>query len=101
MCLNAHSYIYIDSLMDSNADNNQNLHNLLKYICAQKQTHVLILGDFNFKEINWDNFSCNINETRPAYEFQECVRDQSLYLPKDPNYQKDHELPERPFKNIW
>ena len=36
----------------SNADNNQNLHNLLKNMCAQKPSHILILGDFNFKEIN-------------------------------------------------
>ena len=48
-------------------------------MCAQKPSNILILGDFNFKEINWDNFSCNVNETHPAYEFLECVRDGYLF----------------------
>ena len=63
----------------SNADNNQNLHNLLKNMCAQKPSHILIFGDFNFKEINLDNYSCNVNEIHPAYEFLECVRDGYLF----------------------
>ena len=63
----------------SNADNNQNLQNMLRNVCAQKPSHVLFLGDFNFKEINWDTVSCNLNETYPAYEFLECVRDCYLF----------------------
>ena len=30
---------------------------MLRNICAPKQSHVLILGDFNFKEVNWAAFS--------------------------------------------
>ena len=52
---------------------------MLTSICASNPSHILILGDFNFKEINWDLFNCNVNETHPAYKFLECVRDCYLF----------------------
>ena len=52
---------------------------MLTSVCASNPSQIFILGDFNFKEINWDLFNCNVNETQPAYKFLECVRDCYLF----------------------
>ena len=52
---------------------------MFRFICAKKPSHILILGDFNFNENNWENNSCNTNETRPAYNFLESIRDCHLF----------------------
>ena len=62
------------------ADNIFKLFQMFRHVCAQKPSHLLILGDFNFKEINWHSFSSSVNETQPASEFLECIRDCYLFL---------------------
>ena len=63
----------------STVENITKLYDMLTSICASNPSHILILGDFNFKEINRDLFNCNVNETHPAYKFLECVRDCYLF----------------------
>ena len=43
-----------------------------------KVSHVLIMGDFNFKEIDWDNQSVNASDNHPATKFFDISQD--LYL---------------------
>ena len=38
-------------------------------------THKLLMGDFNFKEINWSEMTTSVNETYISSQFLECVRD--------------------------
>ena len=45
------------------------LYDMLINVCARNISHILILGDFNFKEIDWNFLSYNVNETHPAYRF--------------------------------
>ena len=52
---------------NSSVEKNNELYDMLKNVCASNPAHILILGDFNSKEINWDRFNCNTNENHPAY----------------------------------
>ena len=63
----------------STVDNDFKLYDMFRNICAKKPSHILILGDFNFKEIDWENYSCNTNETHPAYNCLESIRDCYLF----------------------
>ena len=63
----------------STVENITKLYDMLTNVCAINPSHMLILGDFNFKEINWNLFNCNVNETHHAYKFLECVRDCYLF----------------------
>ncbi|WAR26475.1 hypothetical protein MAR_012179, partial [Mya arenaria] len=40
--------------------------------------HLVILGDFNFPEIDWSTWTVHRNETHPAFSFVECLRDNFL-----------------------
>ena len=37
------------------------------------------MGDFNFSEINWESWSVRGSETRPAFKFIKCLRDNFLF----------------------
>ena len=39
-----------------------------------KPSHLLILGDFNIKDINWVDITSYTNETHISTKFIECVR---------------------------
>ena len=60
-------------------DNNKQLLQLLRNIHQQNYSHILITGDFNYKEINWGTNSTGANENHPASIFLECVRDCYMY----------------------
>ena len=38
-----------------------------------------VVGDFNYREINWINNSTTVSENHPATKFLECIRDAYLY----------------------
>lgn len=63
----------------SNGENNENLRCLLNEMSQIKGSHLLIFGDFNYKDINWRNWSTAKNEHSEEYKFVECVRDNFLY----------------------
>ena len=61
-------------------ENNNNLNNLLKVLCnGKKYSHICIVGDFNFKNINWENWSTNKSEESIERKFLESLRDCFLY----------------------
>ena len=41
--------------------------------------HTVIVGDFNFPEINWESWTVNSSETHPAFKLIECLRDNFLF----------------------
>ena len=44
-----------------------------------KYKNTVIIGDFNFPEINWETWTVNKSETHPAFHFVEGVRANFLY----------------------
>ena len=64
---------------NSQEDNNENLFKLIKKVCNMKPSHLLIVGDFNIKEINWVDIISPANETHISTKFIECIRDCFLF----------------------
>ena len=58
-------------------------HNLLNQLIItqaveMKYKNTVVIGDFNFLEINWETWSVNRSETHPAFRFIECAGDNFL-----------------------
>ena len=51
---------------------------LLNEACNARSSHLLIVGDFNFKEIRWDVFDTTVNEDHAASIFLESIKDTDL-----------------------
>ncbi|WAQ99940.1 hypothetical protein MAR_024313 [Mya arenaria] len=62
----------------SNLVNQRNLNLLLSQACSLTFDHLVILGDFNFPEIDWSTWTVHRNETHPAFSFVKCLRDNFL-----------------------
>ena len=61
----------------SSYENNQELRNLMTKVCARKFDHLLIVGDFNYKSIDWSTNRTN-GVSEDSSNFLDCVED--LYL---------------------
>ena len=59
--------------------NNENLNRLLQKISKKNYTHRCIVGDFNFREINWKSFTTHCGEESAESKFIEAVRDSFLF----------------------
>ena len=65
---------------ESSDENNTNLINNLQQISNQNYSHLLIMGDFNLTEIDWENCSStNKNPNNINFQFAECTKDCYLY----------------------
>ena len=53
----------------SDNENNDNLCHLINEAMSDNPDNLLILGDFNYKEIDWLSGSCNTLSTHPAHKF--------------------------------
>ena len=56
-------------------DNFQELKLLFDKCRDVNYSHKLLIGDFNFKDIDWCEMTTNVNEHHIASQFLECVRD--------------------------
>lgn len=61
---------------NSAEENSYKLNTLLKEVECRKASHVLVMGDFNYPEINWNG---NSSMTDTAHKFIESTRDAFLY----------------------
>ena len=61
---------------NSNDENNSKLSQDLTKICSKLNSHVLICGDFNYPNINWENGKCS---SHGASYFMEGIRDYFLH----------------------
>ena len=66
-----------------NSVNHELLNGLIKQAVELKYTSTVILGDFNFPEIDWSTWTVSKSETHPAFHFVECIRDNFLYQHTD------------------
>ena len=55
--------------------NNEKLNQLFRVISKKKYSHRCIVGDFNFKDINWSSWTTPHGEESKEYKFIETVRD--------------------------
>ena len=69
--------------LNSNSINHELLNGLISQAIDQKYTSTVILGDFNFPEINWNTWAVSKNENHSAFHFIECTRDNFLYQHSD------------------
>ena len=60
---------------NSTGENNTALEKMLKLATRDQKTNVVVLGDFNYPDIDWINESCRCSTNHPASKFLECTRD--------------------------
>ena len=60
---------------ESSESNNESLNRLLKCISLKKYSHICIVGDFNFKAINWSSWTTTRGDTSSETRFIETIRD--------------------------
>jgi hypothetical protein len=58
---------------------NQNLNASIREAVDMKCSHVLVLGDFNYPEINWSTLRPDAAMGRPVQDFLDCVQDCFLF----------------------
>ena len=63
------------SITDHSEANNESLDRLLKCISQKKYSHVCVVGDFNYKLINWSSWTTTRGEESGESQFIESVRD--------------------------
>ena len=56
-------------------ENNENLLNLIREINMMKHSHKLIIGDFNYKQIDWETCYTPKNEHSNEQMFINCIQD--------------------------
>ena len=59
--------------------NQEKLFELIKKAANLGHNHMIVLGDFNFPEVDWKNWTVNGGEGIMAFKFVECVRDNFLF----------------------
>ena len=63
---------------NSHSDNNEKLNKLMKKAAQRTYSHILIGGDFNYKDINWSDLITNVSIENEASLFLESIRDAYL-----------------------
>ena len=63
----------------TSSDNNDSLNNLLRCIREKNYSHICLVGDFNFRDINWETHSTTHGESSKEAKFIEAVRDCFLH----------------------
>ena len=72
--------IYRSPTPSSNSHlNNESLNNLLKTISKKEYSHRCIVGDFNYRDINWNNWTTPHDPESKEVKFIETVRDCYLH----------------------
>ncbi|MES9905329.1 MAG: reverse transcriptase domain-containing protein [Sedimenticola sp.] len=57
----------------------ENIGRMFKKMKDLRSSHLLIIGDFNYKEINWSEKTTSVGENHPATLFLEITRDHYLF----------------------
>ena len=63
---------------NSSLENSEHWTTLLKKVSQEKYSHLLVMGDFNYRKINWTDSSTNVGENHCSSLFLECIRDTYL-----------------------
>ena len=60
-------------------DNNEHLNKLLQALCTKKYSHICLVGDFNYRNINWKTWTTPNGENSKESKFVEVLRDCFLF----------------------
>ena len=60
-------------------ENNENLNRLLKTICTKSYSHICLVGDLNYKDINWKSWTTSHGDESKEVKFIEAIRDCYLF----------------------
>ena len=63
----------------SGPENTVHVSSLIRKVCADKFSHLLIMGEFNYREINWVENSISMGDNHISSLFLECIRDSYLF----------------------
>ena len=67
---------------DWHIENNNKFYSVVKHIASLKYSHIVLMGDMNFRGINWEtitNFEKNSLQKNENEIFIECIRDSFLF----------------------
>lgn len=70
---------------NSDAVNHVALNRMITQAVELDYKNTIIVGDFNFPEVNWDSWTVNRNENHVSFHFVECIRDNYLFQHVDFN----------------
>ncbi len=70
---------------NSTANNNLMLYNLINEAGSRSNSHLFIMGDFNYPEIDWSSFSSKEGVSHHSWQFLECLQDNFLFQKVDCN----------------
>ena len=60
-------------------ENNNNLRAMVREAASKSYSHILMMGDFNYPDINWKNWTTKSENTEnQEFKFIECIRDNFL-----------------------
>ena len=59
--------------------NNDNLNQLLKDLSGKAFSHICLVGDFNYRDINWNTWTTPHADTSKEFKFIEAARDSFLF----------------------
>ena len=72
--------IYRSPTQTDNSDsNNDNLNLLLKELSKKSHSHICLVGDFNYRNINWKTWTTPHADSSKEFKFIEAVRDCFLF----------------------
>ena len=64
---------------NDSVENNDHLNKLLQELCAKSNSHICLVGDFNYRDINWNSWTTPHAEDSKESKFIEAVRDSFLF----------------------
>ena len=63
---------------NSNQENSRHLNELINMAVSLKFNYTVLVGDFNYPDISWSDFTTPHSHTHPEFCFIECLRDNYL-----------------------
>ena len=69
----------------STSDNNARLGQVVNSACTRGISHLMILADFNYSEIDWDTWTSSGSVNHPSWKMLDCLQNNFLYQKVDFN----------------
>ena len=78
----------------STNENSSKLNSIISEMCKNKNDNIIIMGDFNYKDIDWETESCSVSSDHPASKFLQSCKDNFLVqMQRSPTRFKNYQTP--------
>ena len=85
-CRSGNETLRLGIIYRTDSENNtDDLNKLISAIVNEKPNNLLIMGDFNYKQINWNNQTCCARNDHPASKFLQTCKDTFLIQNQNEN----------------